>query len=107
LETNSIDNSRNVNAIHFINLDNQRIPAKNITEILVIPIERVGYIIHEILAMRMLSTKWDPKCLSADRSMTECFLHKPFWTYFGTIMSDFLMLSKLKMKLGYISLIRR
>jgi hypothetical protein len=36
-------------------------------ETLAISRERVGYIIHEILDIRKLSTKLVPKCLSADQ----------------------------------------
>jgi hypothetical protein len=56
-------------AIHSMILDDRRISAKKIAETLAFLLsrERVGHIIHEILDMRNLPTKWVPKCLSADR----------------------------------------
>jgi hypothetical protein len=39
--------------------------AKKIAEILAISLERVDYIIHEILDMRKISDKGVPKCLMA------------------------------------------
>jgi hypothetical protein len=57
----------NVDVIHSIILDDQRISVKKIAETLAISQESVGYIIHEILDMRKLSAKWVPKCLSAVR----------------------------------------
>jgi hypothetical protein len=49
----------NLDAIHSIILDDQRISTKRIAETLAIAQERVGYtsIIHEILDMRKLSVK--------------------------------------------------
>jgi hypothetical protein len=57
----------NMDTIHSMILDNQRISAKKISETLVIYGERVGYITHEILEMRKLSAKWVSKCLNADQ----------------------------------------
>jgi hypothetical protein len=57
----------NVDAIHSMTLDNRKLLTKKITETLVMPQERVGYIIHKILDMRKLSAKWIPKCLNADK----------------------------------------
>jgi hypothetical protein len=54
-----------MDAIHSMILNNQRISAKEVAEILAM--FQVGYIIHEILDMRMLSAKWVPKCLNADQ----------------------------------------
>jgi hypothetical protein len=76
----------NVDANHSIILDDRIISTKKIAERLAISQERVGYIIHEILDMRKLSAKWVPKCLNADRSVSVCLLHKPFWTDFSRIL---------------------
>jgi hypothetical protein len=54
----------NVDAIHSLVLDSQRISAKKISETKVISQERVGYITHEILDMRKFSAKWVLKCLN-------------------------------------------
>jgi hypothetical protein len=47
----------NVDAIHSMILNDQRIFTKMISETLVISQERVGYIIHEILDMIKLTAK--------------------------------------------------
>jgi hypothetical protein len=54
----------NVDDIHSMILDDLRISVK--TSKTLISRERLGYIIHEILDMRRLSTKLVPKCLNAD-----------------------------------------
>jgi predicted HTH transcriptional regulator len=59
--------AENMDAIHSMILDDRRISAEKIAETLVISRERVGYIIHEILDMKKLSSKWVPKCLNADQ----------------------------------------
>jgi transposase len=67
----------NMDVIHSMIQDNQRISAKKIAHTLMISRERLGYIIHEILDMRdyiiheildtrKLSAKWVHKCLNAD-----------------------------------------
>jgi hypothetical protein len=48
----------NVNAIHSMILDDQRITTKKIEENLVITQKRVGYIIHKSLGLQKLSAKW-------------------------------------------------
>jgi hypothetical protein len=58
----------NMDAIHSIILDNRRISQ-----------ERVNYIIHKIFYMRKLSAK-------RIKSVSNCLLHKPFWTNFGGIL---------------------
>jgi hypothetical protein len=60
----------NVDAIHSMILDDQRISAKRIAGILAISRERVGYI-HEILDIRKLSANWVPKCLKADQKLDQ------------------------------------
>jgi hypothetical protein len=57
----------NVDAIHSMILDDQRISTKKIAKTLTITRERVDYIIHEILDMRQLSDKWVPRCLNASQ----------------------------------------
>jgi hypothetical protein len=78
-----------MDAIHFIILDDSRISIKKIAETLKISRERVGYIIHEILDMRKLSAKWVSKFSMLVRSVFECSLHKPFWANFGRLMWGF------------------
>jgi hypothetical protein len=63
----------NMDAIHFIILDNRRISVKRIAETLPISQERVDYIIHKIFYMRKLSAKRDPKCLNADQKREQLF----------------------------------
>jgi histone-lysine N-methyltransferase SETMAR len=55
-----VRSQENVDAIHFMILDDRRIFAKMIAQTLAISGERVGYIIHEIVDMRKLSAKWVP-----------------------------------------------
>jgi histone-lysine N-methyltransferase SETMAR len=57
----------NVDATHFMILDDQRVSTKKIANTLAISRQRVGYIIQKILDMRKLSAKWVPKCLNADQ----------------------------------------
>jgi hypothetical protein len=85
-----VANPENVDAIHSMIRNNQKLSAKRIAGTLAISRERVGYIIHEILDMRTFSAKWVPKCLSADQ---KCLLQKPFWTDFGGILWDILTVS--------------
>ena len=49
-----------IDQIHELILENRRISAKSIAELLGILRERVGSIIHEDLDMRKLSAKWGP-----------------------------------------------
>jgi hypothetical protein len=57
----------NVNAIQSMILDDRRTSTKKIEEAEAIFRGRVRYVILEILDMRKLSTKWVPRCLSADQ----------------------------------------
>jgi hypothetical protein len=57
----------NMGAIHSTILGDRRISAKKIVETLAIFRERVSCIIHVILNMRKLSTKFVPKYLDADQ----------------------------------------
>ncbi|KAM4029265.1 protein GVQW3 [Anomaloglossus baeobatrachus] len=50
-----------VEAVHNLILENRRISAKAIADIMGISRERVGVIIHEHLDMRKLSTEWVPR----------------------------------------------
>jgi hypothetical protein len=60
---------QNVDVIHSMILDDRRISAEAISEVLAISWGRVSYIIHEILDKRKLSAKLVPKYLSAVRSV--------------------------------------
>jgi hypothetical protein len=73
-ETTQVTIPENVDAVHSMILDNQRISTKKIAETLVISRERIGCIIHEILDMRKLSTKWNPKRLNADQKRDRVFV---------------------------------
>jgi hypothetical protein len=66
-----------MDATHFMILDDWRISTKKIAQTLEISRETVGYIIHELLDMRKLSAKWVSKFSMLVRSMFECSLHKP------------------------------
>jgi hypothetical protein len=57
----------NVDAVYSMIMGDQRmqLPYKKTAETLEIS-RKKGYIIHEILNMTKLSTKWVPKCLSAN-----------------------------------------
>jgi len=61
-----------IDQIHEPILEGRRISAKSIAEQLGISRDRVRSIIHEDLDMRMLSTKWVPKCLNADQKRQRC-----------------------------------
>jgi len=50
-------------------LEDRRISVKSIAEQLGISCERVGFIIHEDLEMRMFSAKWVPKYLNVDQKI--------------------------------------
>jgi histone-lysine N-methyltransferase SETMAR len=54
-------------AVHELILEDRRISAKKIAQIVDISRERVGFIITTILDMRKLSAKWVPKCLNSDQ----------------------------------------
>ena len=61
-----------IDQIHELMLEDRRISTKSIAEQLGISRERVGFIIHEDLDMRKLSTKWTPKCLKAHEKRQQC-----------------------------------
>jgi hypothetical protein len=69
----------NMDAIHSLFLDDQRISAKKKAETLVMSQERVGYIIHEILDMRQLPAKWVPKCLNAVQKRDRVLASQAIW----------------------------
>jgi len=58
--------------IHELILEDHRISAKSIAELLDISRERVGSIIREDLDKRKLSAKWVPKCLNAYQKRQRC-----------------------------------
>lgn len=57
----------NVDAIHDMILEEQRISAKKMAETLKISQELVKFISHDELDMRKLAIKWVPKCLNASQ----------------------------------------
>jgi len=66
-------------------MEDRRILAKSIAEQLGISHERIGSIVHEDLDMRMLSTKWVPKCLKSDQKLQRCQSSEQIWNFFGAI----------------------
>ena len=61
-----------IDQIHELILEDRRISAKSIAELLGFSRERVGSIIHEDLEMWNLSAKWVPKCLNANQKRQRC-----------------------------------
>jgi len=61
-----------IDQIQEIILEDGRISAKSIAELLCISREQVGPIIHEDLDRWKLSAKWVPKCLNADQKRQRC-----------------------------------
>jgi hypothetical protein len=70
-------------------LEDRAISAKSIAEQLGISRERVGSIIHEDLDMRMLSAKWVPKCLNANKKRQRWQSSEQIWKFFGAIQMIF------------------
>ena len=81
---NTVTTPEIIDQIHDLILEDRRISAKSIAEQLGIWRERVGSIIHEVLDMQKLSTKWVPKCLKADQKR-RCQSFEQFWNFFGAI----------------------
>lgn len=76
-------------AVHEPILEDRRISAKNIAQILDISRERVGYIITTLLDMHKLSAKWVPKLLSSDQKKERVEASKATLDHFETT-KDFL-----------------
>jgi len=82
--------SKIIDQIHELIFVDRRISAKSIAEQLGISRERVGFIIHEDLDMRKLSTKWVPKCLNADQKRQRCLSSEKLLDFFRCDPNDFL-----------------
>ena len=72
-----------IDEIHELILEEPRISAKLIGELLGISRERVGSIIHEDLDMLKLSAKWAPKCLNADQKRQRCLSSQQHLEFFS------------------------
>jgi len=79
-----------IDQIHELILEDRRISAKSIAELLGISRKRVGSIIHEDLYMRKLSAKWVPKCLNADQKRQRCQSSEQLLEFFRRDPNDFL-----------------
>lgn len=86
----SATDAGNIDAVHDLILQDRRISAKLIAEILDISRERVSHIIHDILDMRKLSAKWIPKCLSADQKRNRVDASQVILDRFKAGTEDFL-----------------
>jgi hypothetical protein len=83
--------SANVDGIHFMIQDDQRISTKNITETLAISRETVGYIFYEILDKRKLSVQWVPKCLNAGGKLVRVLASQAILDYFRPVPEEFFL----------------
>jgi len=79
-----------IHRIHELILEDCRISAKSIAELLGISRERVGSIIHEDLDMRKISVKWVPKWMNADQKRQRCQSFEQLLDFFRRDLNDFL-----------------
>ena len=79
-----------IDQFHELILEDRHISAKSIAEQLAISRERDGSIIHEDLDMGMLSAKWIPKCLNADKICQRCQSPEQNLIFFLRDPNDFL-----------------
>jgi len=79
-----------IDQFHELILEDSQISAKSIAEQLAISRERDGSIIHEDLDMGMLSAKWIPKCLNADKICQRCQSPEQNLIFFLRDPNDFL-----------------
>jgi len=70
------------------NVGRPRISAKSLAEQLGISLERVVFIIHERLDMRVPSAKWVPKCLNVDQKRQRCQSSEKIWNFFRQDSND-------------------
>ena len=80
-----------IDQIHKLILEDRRISAKSIAELLGILRERFGSIIYEDLDMWKLSAKWVLKCLNADQKFRRCQLSEQLLEFFRCEPNDFLL----------------
>ncbi|XP_069832276.1 histone-lysine N-methyltransferase SETMAR-like [Dendropsophus ebraccatus] len=76
-----------VDALHNLILENCRISAKGIANIIGISCELVFVIIHKHLNMKKLSAKWVPKCLTTDQKSMRVKTSSFICQHFKTIMN--------------------
>jgi len=79
-----------IHQIHEVILEDHRISAKPIAELLGISCEQGGSIIHEDLDMWKLYAKWVPKCLNTDKKHQRCQLSQQLLQFFRREPNDFL-----------------
>jgi len=80
----------NFDQIHELILEDRRILAKSIRELLGISREQVGSIIHEDLDKRKLSAKWVPQRLNADQKRQRCQSSEQHLEFYRHEPNDFL-----------------
>jgi len=73
-------------------LDNRRMKMRDISEIIGISKERVGYILHEELDMKKLCARWVPRLLTADQKRTRVKIFEQCLDRFNKNKTDFLHL---------------
>ena len=83
--TKTVTTPEIIDQIHELILEDCRTSAKSIAEQLGISRERVGFIFHEELDMRKLSTKWVPKYLNGDRKRQRFRSSEQLVEFFGAI----------------------
>lgn len=93
-----------VDYIHDLTLDNRRISAKKIAEMLYISRERVRFIILEQLGIQMLSAKWVRNAWMPTRNDIELKLANWFCSGFNNPAIVLWSVSSLSMKSGYTTM---
>jgi histone-lysine N-methyltransferase SETMAR len=71
-------------------LDDRRTKVREIAEIIGISKERLGYILHEELDMKMLCARWMPRLLTADQKHTRMKISEQLLERFNKNKPDFL-----------------
>lgn len=56
-----------VKQVHRIVLSDCKVKLRELAEVVGISKERVGYILHDVLDMKKLSTRWVPRLLTVDQ----------------------------------------
>jgi histone-lysine N-methyltransferase SETMAR len=69
--------------------DDRRMKSREISETIDISRERIGYILHEELDMKMLCAKWLPRLLTADQKRTRMKISEQFLENIKKNKTDF------------------
>ena len=80
----------NVTKIHDLVLADSRLEVREIAETVGISKDRVGHILHEILGMRKLSTRWVPRLLTPDNKRNRETISEQCLTLFKHNPKEFL-----------------